>query len=206
MLGQFTELVASYRYWAIFPIAVFEAPVMSIVIGFFAATGFLNVYWAFGVVALGDFVGDTVLYVVGRWFRPFFERIGMHLNFSAERQRRVFAYFAKQDRRAIVISKLVHGVGFTGLITAGSIRVPFRRFILTCIVVTVAQSAVLTVVGMLSGHAYQSFAHFLGYFDIVVAVIVVGAIFFAYRKLARTIDRETEDKGEPPPDQKPEQK
>ena len=190
MLSQFTDLVASYRYWAIFPIAVFEAPVMSIVIGFFAATGFLNVYNAFAVVTLGDFVGDTVLYAVGRWCRPWFERIGMHLNFSAERQQKVFAYFARQDRRAIVISKLVHGVGFTGLITAGTIRVPFRRFILTCIAVTVAQSAILTVIGMLSGQAYQSFARYLGYFDAVVAVVAVAAIFFLYRRLARVIDNE----------------
>jgi membrane protein DedA with SNARE-associated domain len=195
MLSEFTDLVSAYRYWAIFPIAVFEAPVMSIVIGFFAATGYLNIYLAFGVVVLGDFVGDTVLYAVGRWCWSFFERLGLSPNLSPVKKRKVLDYFEKRDRRAIVISKLVHGVGFTGLITAGTIPVPFRRFILTCLFVTVTQSAVLTAVGMLSGQAYRSFARALGYLDIAVAVVVVVVVIVLYRKLASKIgDGETEEK------------
>src|SRR5579871_575946 len=122
---------------------------MSIVIGFFAATGGLNLYVSFGIVVLGDSIGDTTLYVFGRYFRPLFERAGGRLNLSPARVRRVLDYFGKRDRRAIVISKLVHGVGFTGLIVAGSLRVPFRRFIITCVIVTLSQSAVLAVIGLL---------------------------------------------------------
>ena len=181
MLAEITAFVLAYRYWAIFPFALFEAPLMSIAIGFFAATGQLNLYFAFGIVVLGDSIGDTVLYIFGRFCRPLFEKVGLRLNLSPERARTVLDYFGKRDRRAIVISKLVHGVGFTGLIVAGSIRVPFRRFILTCVVVTILQSAVLAAVGLLSGTAYQSFAHLLGYFDIVVAAAVVFGLFFLYR-------------------------
>jgi len=183
VLAEVTALILAYRYWAILPFALFEAPLMSIVIGFFAATGDLNLFLAFGIVVLGDFVGDTVLYVFGRWCRPLVERAGLQLNLSPERVGKVLDYFGRRDRRAIVISKLVHGIGFTGLIAAGSVRVPYRRFILTCLVVTVSQSAVLVAVGMLSGRAYKSFAHFLGYLDIAVAVIALLVLFVLYRKL-----------------------
>src|SRR5262249_49556348 len=137
-------------------------------------------YISFGLVVLGDFIGDTVLYILGRWHRPLFNRLGGRLNLSTDRVRKVLAYFGKRDRRAIVISKLVHGVGFTGLIVAGSLRMPFRRFILTCVIVSPCQSAVLTAVGMLSGRAYQSFAHLLGYFDVVVSAVVLIVIFLLY--------------------------
>src|SRR5882757_10809659 len=109
---------------------------MSIVIGFFAATGQLNLVLAFGIVALGDFVGDTALYVFGRWCRPWLQRLGGRLSFSPAHVSKVVEYFGRRDRHAIVISKLVHGVGFTGLIAAGSLRVPYSRFIVTCVVVS----------------------------------------------------------------------
>ena len=188
MLDQIIALVKDYRYWAIVPFALFEAPLMSIVIGFFAATGDLNLFRAFAIVVLGDSIGDTVLYVFGRWLRPRLEGLGLHLNISAGRVQRVLDYFGKRDRRAIVISKLVHGVGFTGLIVAGSIRVPYRRFIATCIIVTVSQSAVLAVAGMLAGRAYQSVAQWLGYLDFVVAAVALIGLFFAYRALISKID------------------
>jgi membrane protein DedA with SNARE-associated domain len=175
-------------------IALFEAPLMSIVIGFFVATGHLNLYLAFGVVVLGDFIGDSALYVFGRWFRALFARLGLRLNLSPVRVRRVLEYFGKHDRRAIVISKLVHGIGFTGLIAAGGLRIPFGRFIVTCVIVAACQSAVLAAAGMLSGRAYQSIANVLGYLDVVVAAVFLLALFFLYRALIEKItDRDAKD-------------
>ena len=63
-----------------------------------------------------------MLYGLGRWCRPWLERVGARLSFSPARVSKVvIEYFGRRDRRAIVISKLVHGVGFTGLIAAGSL-------------------------------------------------------------------------------------
>lgn len=188
MLAEIAALILAHRYWAILPFALFEAPLMSIVIGFFAATGGLNLLWAFGIVVLGDSVGDTALYIFGRWCRPLFERLGLHLNLAPGRVQKVVEYFGRRDRRAIVISKLVHGVGFTGLIVAGSVRVPFGRFIVTCFIVTVLQSAVLVAVGMLSGKAYESVADYLGYFDALAAAVLVLTVFVLYKALTKTVD------------------
>lgn len=188
MLTEIITFVQAYRYWAILPFALFEAPLMSIVIGFFAATGYVSFLPAFGIVVAGDFIGDTALYVFGRWCRPLFEKIGVHLNIAPARARKVLEYFGRRDRRAIVISKLVHGVGFTGLIVAGSVRVPYARFAVTCVIVTILQSAVLAVIGMFSGKAYESVAHYLGYFDIVAAAFLLLVVFVLYRAFIKAID------------------
>jgi membrane protein DedA with SNARE-associated domain len=187
VVSEITSLIAAYKYWAIFPFALFEAPLMSIVVGFFAITSHLNVGLAFGIIVLGDFIGDTALYIFGRWCRPLFGKIGLRLNLSQDRIKKVLDHFGRRDRRAIVISKLVHGVGFTGLIVAGSVAVPYRRFILTCMAVTVTQSAVLAAIGMASGKAYQSFSHVLGYLDAVLAVFTLIGIFILYRMLIEKI-------------------
>ena len=189
MVAEITALVTAYKYWAIVPFALFEAPLMSIIIGFFAATGQLNLFLAFGIVVLGDFVGDTALYIVGRWGRPLFEKVGLHLNLSSEHMQSVLEHFERRDRRAIIISKLIHGVGFTGLIVAGSIKVPYRHFAATCIIVTISQSAVLAAIGMFSGRAYKAFAYYLGYFDIIATAALLLIIFILYRSLLMKISR-----------------
>jgi membrane protein DedA with SNARE-associated domain len=181
VISEITALVLAYKYWAILPFALFEAPLMSIVIGFFAATGHLDLPLAFVIVAFGDFVGDTALYLFGRWCRPWLESFAPRLALSPAGMRKVLEYFERRDRHAIVVSKLVHGVGFTGLIAAGGLRVPYRRFILTCVAVSVSQSAVLVIIGTLSGRAYRSFAHWLGDFDIIVAVLFLLGLFVLYR-------------------------
>jgi membrane protein DedA with SNARE-associated domain len=193
VLAEITALVLVHRYWAILLIALFEAPVMSIVVGFFAATGDLNLFLAFGGIVLGDFIGDCALYVFGRRSRRLFARVGRRLRLSPANARRVLGLLEQRDRRAVVLSKLVHGIGFTGLIAAGGMRMPFRRFILTCVVVTVCQSAVLVAVGLLSGHAYRMFAHLLGYFDAAAAAVGLVALFLLYRTLVATISERSAD-------------
>ena len=138
MLAEITALTMAYKYWAIVPFALFEAPLLSIVVGFFAMTGQLSLFLAFGIIVMGDFVGDTVLYVLGRWGRPILDKVGLHLKISATKMQAALGYFGRNDRRAIVISKLLHGVGFTGLLVAGSARVPYHRFATTCLAVTIS--------------------------------------------------------------------
>ena len=88
----------------------------------------------------------------------------------------------------------MHGIGFTGLIAAGSLHMPFRRFIVTCMIVTISQSAVLTVIGTLSGRAYQSFANMLGYLDFLVAAVFLLVLFILYRTLiAKIAERDGKD-------------
>jgi membrane protein DedA with SNARE-associated domain len=187
MVAEITALIMAYKYWAIVPFALFEAPLMSLIIGFFAVTGQLNIFLAFGIVVMGDFAGDNALYILGRWGRPWFEKIGLGLNLSREHTRAVLAHFEQRDRRAIVISKLVHGIGFTGLVVAGSLKVPYRRFAVTCIIVTICQSAVLAAIGMASGGAYKAFAYYLGYFNIVATAILLLLLFVGYRSLLKKI-------------------
>jgi membrane protein DedA with SNARE-associated domain len=125
------------------------------------------------------------------------DKVGLHLNLSAVQVQGALDYFGRNDRRAIVISKLVHGVGFTGLLVAGSARVPYHRFAITCVAVTISQSAVLVAVGMLSGRAYLSFARYLGYFNVVAMAAFLLVIIVLYGMLLRTIGKENPGGQEP---------
>lgn len=95
------------------------------------------------------------------------------------------------------MSKLVHGIGFTGLVAAGAIRVPYKKYFKTCATISVIQSFVMLMLGILFGHAYVVIGKYLNYyaaFVSVLALIFLVVIFLRkYKFNMRTV---------PPNDQK----
>jgi membrane protein DedA with SNARE-associated domain len=184
MTEQLLALLSTYKYVVLFPLSLVEAPLMSILGGFLVALGSMDIFAAYVIIIVGDFVGDGVLYVAGWWGAPFLDRLRRRLGVTDEKMVRVILYFQESYGKAIVTSKLVHGVGFTGLIVAGSLKVPFWRYALVCVLVTCSQSAVLMAAGVLSGGAYLQVARYFGYGGGLASLAVLVAIaVIVYRRM-----------------------
>ena len=56
----------SYGYWALFLIAVAEGPIITVIAGFLASRGLLDVALVFAVAFLADLRRDLLLYAIGR--------------------------------------------------------------------------------------------------------------------------------------------
>ena len=52
-----------------------------------------------------------------------------------------------------------------GLLTAGMLKIPYVRYIRTCFLIALVQSAILLVVGIFLGHAYIQLGNYLNYFS-----------------------------------------
>jgi membrane-associated protein len=184
MTEHLLTLLSTYKYVVLFPLSLVEAPLMSILGGFLIALGHIDIFIAYVVIIAGDFVGDGVLYVAGWWGAPFLDRLRRRLGVTDEKMARVSLYFQESYGKAIVTSKLVHGVGFTGLIVAGSLRVPFWRYALVCVLVTCSQSAVLMAAGVLSGGAYLEVARYFGIWGGLASIVALIAIaVVVYRRM-----------------------
>jgi membrane-associated protein len=186
MTEQLMALLSTYKYVILFPLSLVEAPLMSILGGFLVALGEIDIFIAYAIIIAGDFVGDGVLYIAGLWGAGFLDRFRVRLGVTDEKMARVSLFFQQSYAKAIVTAKLVHGVGFTGLIAAGSLRVPFWRYARVCVLATCTQSAILMAAGLLSGHAYLQVARYFGWGGglISVAVLVVIGVI-VYRRLQR---------------------
>lgn len=174
-------LLTNYGYFILFPISVIEGPIVTIIAGFLSSLGIMNVFIAYAVVMAGDVVGDSGLYWIGRSGSAFFSR---YFKKQHEKMERVKEYFKTHERKAIVLLKLFHGIGITGLLAAGSLKVPYKHYITICFLTTAAQSVVLIIIGVLFGHAYIQLNRYLNYY--AAATIVVGFIIIfivAFKKL-----------------------
>ncbi|KKR03727.1 MAG: hypothetical protein UT31_C0011G0009 [Parcubacteria group bacterium GW2011_GWF2_39_13b] len=190
MIFSFQEtilLLEQYKYIIFFPIAIIEGPIVSIIAGFLVSLKIFNIFISYIIVLAGDAVGDTILYALGRWGGvALIRRVGPYIGVTPARMEKVKEQFDLRGRRAVTLSKLFHGIGMAGLITAGSLKVPFWKYISTCFFVTIFQAAVFLAIGIFFGGAYIKIGQYLDYFaaaTFIIALVVILIIVLRKYKL-----------------------
>ncbi|MFZ2621287.1 MAG: VTT domain-containing protein [Minisyncoccia bacterium] len=176
-------LLLHYSYFILFPIAVFEGPIISIIAGLLVSTGQMNFLLVILIIMFADIIGDTMYYSLGRWGGKLVHKFGHKIGITHTRLEKTKVYFHENHNKAVVTSKIAHGVGPIGLVLAGILKVPYIRYIRMCFYVTFVQSLILTSVGMLFGHAYVLIDKYLNYFaaSVSVGVLTVGVLYVVYR-------------------------
>ena len=185
-MHQTIALLLAYKYYILLPLSIVEGPIITVIAGFLASTHLINPFAVYGVVILGDLIGDTLLYSLGRWSGGGVQKYGKFLGVTAERLAYAKDYFANHHRRAVITSKLVHGIGVSGLVTAGVLRIPYMRYMRTCFFISLAQSIIFLFIGLLFGHAYMQIGHYLDYFaagiSTVALMVIIGGIAYRLKK------------------------
>ncbi|MBI3633524.1 MAG: hypothetical protein HY226_04500 [Candidatus Vogelbacteria bacterium] len=181
-------LLSRYGYIMLLPAAIFEGPIVTVVAGFLSTFSILNPILVYITVVVGDIIGDSFCYALG-WFKTgtIVSAITKMLKIGDAEINRVKKYFDVHHRKAVAMSKLFHGIGVAGLITAGHIKVPFWRYISTCFSITIFQVAAFLTLGVFFGSSYLAINQYLNNF--ATATILGGVavvIFFALKNLKFT--------------------
>ena len=184
---QLAHLVSLYGYLVIFPFAVIEGPILTVIGGFLVSLGLLNPFGIYAVVLAGDVVGDGLCYLLGRFGHPLMHRWGHRIGLTKERLDDAKTFFRENHHRAVMASKLIHGIGWTGLVAAGSLHVPYFRFARICFYISAVQALILLFIGIFFGHAYLTIADYLNYFAgaISVGTLTIALFYGIYRLKSR---------------------
>ena len=164
------QLLLTYRYLILIPFAIIEGPILTIICGFLVTLKVFNPLAVYVVVVLGDIVGDGGIYYMGYSGKKFLKYFGV----TEEKLEKAKLYFRDNHKKAIAMSKLVHGIGFTGLVAAGALHVPYKKYFKTCALISIFQSLILLIIGIFFGHAYTQIGKYLNYY--AAGVSVVGLI------------------------------
>jgi len=172
-------LLIKYRYVILFPLAVVEGPIITIITGFLCSTGFFKLFIVYPIVIVGDNIGDFLYYSLGRWgSSDFLERFGRWIGVTPAKMDAVKDYISINPNKTIGFSKIILGIGVAGLVLAGKSRVPFGRFFKICFLTSVAQSAVYLGTGWFFGTFYLQISHYLNYFASFSIVITLALVLF----------------------------
>jgi membrane protein DedA with SNARE-associated domain len=178
----------AYRYAILFPLVIIEGPIVTILAGFLASLGQLNLFICYPLIVVGDVIGDVFMYLQGRWGgKPVIERWGHHFGIKPEMIVRLEEHFKNRPGKTLVLGKISHFFGGPILIAAGMARMKFSKFLWFNVLGTLPKSLILLLVGFYFGQAYSKFDKFLTFAGWAAAALIIlcVAVYFAISKLGK---------------------
>ena len=189
-LDQLILWLTQYGYFALFPLAVGEGPIIAVIAGFLASLGLLNFWLAYIIIVIGDLAGDALHYCVGRFGgRTFIDRWGKYFGLKPGQLAAVEEQFAKRGDKLLFLGKMLQGVGGAFLIAAGLIRMPFVKFIFANTLATLIKSFLLLLLGFYFGYALSAINSYLQKISLLFlgAAVLALLIYFYYFKKKKAL-------------------
>lgn len=183
-------LLLKYKYWILFPLAAIEGPVVSILVGFLVYSGIFSFWPAFIILLFGDIVPDTIYFYIG-YFSDRSKFIQKHFlqseffvnNFSVIRK-----LWNKHPNKTMIFGKLAYGMAIPFLISAGMVKMSYKKFISYTIPITMFQYGVIMFIGYYLGSSYERGIKYIDYAYFLLAFFVIIFIIF-YILLAKYAQR-----------------
>lgn len=174
------SFILTYRYLVILPIAIFEGPIITIILAFLAAQGYFNVIPVYLILILGDLMGDMLYYGLGRFGHSIATSVvGRKLGVKDHHLDRVDKHFKDHSGKTLLFGKWTHTVGAVILTSAGVAKMPMGKFLLYNLIGTLPKTLVLMFVGYYLGYAFlriNSVIEKVGF--VLGALIVMGVLVY----------------------------
>ena len=167
------ELIAQ-GYIALFFIAVFEGPLITLLGGFFSSMGVFNIYIAYIVILLADTLGDIIAYMIGYMGRnKLAVRILGWFKIEEDKLLGLDNFFKRHGGKSIFLSKFITGAGSWTLISAGMAKVKLRRYLKFSISAGILKTAVYLGVGYFFGNMYKVLIKWMNMASAIVIIVIL---------------------------------
>lgn len=189
-LDQLLNLLLLYKYLIIFPIAVLEGPGLSILVGVLIARGILNPFLSYGLLILGDTVGDTMYYCLGRFGgHPILKKWGHRINVTEAHLAKLEHHFHYRAPAKTLILGKTQPWGAAILFAAGTAKMKYLKFMGLNTIATIPKTLILVLLGYYFNQAYVALNSYIEYTGITLAVIAIPIIiYFFFRKRATSAE------------------
>ncbi|MEV6866065.1 DedA family protein [Streptosporangium subroseum] len=147
----------------------------------YAGAGQLHLAVIMLIAVAAAVAGDNLGYVIGRTGgRAFIRRWGHYILLPPERFRKAEKFFAQHGGKVVVIARFVSGLRQANGIVAGTIGMPWPRFLAFNTLGAILWAGVWTVLGYTAGayggDFYDEIARYYPYLLIGLAVLAAGLL------------------------------
>lgn len=182
--SEIFELLGQYKYFIIFPITVVEGPIIIIVSGFMVYLQVLNFYSAFLILSVADIIGDSMYYLIGRYWRSSnrARRFAKYFGYNEKSEEFLERHFELHKGKTFLVAKISHGLGSTVQIASGIAKVSYKVFLFYSVIGTLPKTFILLVMGYYLGNYYEKID---GYFSVFAYLTIGILVLFIIYKLSR---------------------
>lgn len=187
VLDATISLIRSDGLLLLFPLAVVEGPIVTVIAAYLASLGYLDILRVYFVVVLADLAGDVGLFVLGRFWHRLIPAGALRFGVEDRRLAQLEEHFRLHGGQTLLFGKLTHSAGFLILLAAGASGMPLRQFIYYNFLGTIPKSLFFSFVGYTFGYAYKSIDLYIyrGSAIVLVFVALAGLLWFASKNRNR---------------------
>src|SRR4051794_6595492 len=156
---------------------------MLIAASLYAGAGHLNI-WLVGLVAfLAAVLGDNIGYLIGRkGGRRLVERYGKYIFVTSQRLDRAEAFFERRGGVVVMFARFIEGLRQLNGIIAGTVEMPWKKFLLFNALGAALWVATWTSLGYLAGSHVETIARYFTYFAIAAGVLMLAFVGWHLRR------------------------
>jgi membrane protein DedA with SNARE-associated domain len=169
----------------IFPIAVIEGPIITIIGGFLVNLGILGAFTSYAILVVGDVAGDVMFYFIGKYSQTFSwaKRLTRFFGFTEERERSLQNHFQKHAYKSFLLAKFSQGIGCTVQMAGGMARFPLKKYIWISFIGTIPKAFILMSIGYYMGGSYMKIKEYLDSLGLAILyLVIVVVLYFVLRK------------------------
>jgi membrane-associated protein len=181
-------LILHYKYAILVVLGVPEGPIISIISGFLWRMGLLQFIPMYLALIAADMLGDMIWYAVGyHWGPSFVRRFGHLFSITDQNIKTVERLFHRHKTWVLFISKVTTGFGFSvvTLMTAGLVKIPFRRYMTINFLGQFIWTGMLIAIGYSFGHLYEAINTILWKMTVTAGMLILLSLLIGYGKYLR---------------------
>ncbi len=174
-----------YGYWMLLPMMIIEGPITTVIAAMLSSLGMFNIGIVFAFSLAGDLIGDITFYVLGYKFgMGFVKHLGKYIGVTEKLVLRVKKYFSQHGGKTIFVVKTTVGLCWVTFITAGIVKMNFKKFLKYSFYGGLVWSSFLVALGYFYGYLWRrigEYIEWIGWLVFALALISILAIN-AYKK------------------------
>ncbi len=170
-------------YLLIIVVAFFQGPLLAVTFGILLSFGYLHVLPIYAALMVGDLIGDTIWYHVGRAYgEAFLARWGRYVGVTTASVARMRRLFHRYRNYVLFISKITNGFGFAilTLVTAGMVKIPFGRYLFVNLLGQFIWTGVMLAAGYYFSNAFILVDNWNGRITLAVGLAILAFILYRY--------------------------
>lgn len=188
MFEFLTHLVSSYGYFAVFGIMFANSDFLPTVTelslpfaGFLASKGLLSPWLVVLAAVLGDILGATIAYLLGRYLEEklllrLINKYGKYFLISEAGYTRAVAIIQKRNILMVFFAKLTPGLKAWASLVSGVCQIPFKEYILVSALASTIYNTLFVFLGYYLGKNWHAVTYYLSRFQIILFTLLICLI------------------------------
>lgn len=157
-----------------------EGASVTYVAAFLASLGVFNIFLVFLISVVGFVTEDIILYAIGRrWGKKLLIK-HFYSKLRGSALKKISSGIKKHPGKTITFVKFTPIIPIPGLLMIGASGVPWKRFLLYSISLSVVYSLILTILGFYSGMAFNIVAKYISNSTLIIGMAVLLVIFVLF--------------------------